>query len=430
MEPDPSLDHKKEKQPNTLATKFSSDEDRVKWSDMGKNTTHMEKTTAATLERQSRRQRMLANEDIRRWYLNQAATSRENADVSIRRLGKFCEDHNMTPMQFIELAMRDTKAATDMLADHINAMVEADRAPNYQKKILTTMRSWMDHFGLKTTRKIRIRNVSSTPTLENERVPEGEELAEVFNRCSMRTGAIVSLVSKGGLRLKVLGNEDATDGLMMKDLPDIGVIQGKAVCLRSPPMILVRKTLSKAGHQYFTFLTTQATKKLIAYLNDRIAKGEPISADSSLIAPDSEHRYGRGKNSSKKFLKRIHIARLIREEAFRPRFTWRPYVLRPFFDTQLLIAESKGKVAHDFRVFWMGHKGSIEAVYTTNKGRLPEPLVNEMREAFKRSEEFLDLEVKSEDPLLKQKDQLQNAIANATPEKVQEMLRLLGICNT
>ncbi len=104
--------------------------------------------------------------------------------------------------------------------------------------------------------------------------------------------------------------------------------------------------------------------------------------------------------------------------------------MRPFFDTQLLIAESKGKVAHDFRVFWMGHKGSIEAVYTTNKGRLPEALLTEMREAFKRSEEFLDLEVRTEDPLLKQKDQLHSVIERAAPEKVQEMLRLLGICNT
>lgn len=68
----------------------------------------------------------------------------------------------------------------------------------------------------------------------------------------------------------------------------------------------------------------------------------------------------------------------------RPRFEWRPYVLRAY-DTQLLIAESRGKIAHDFRVFFMGHKGSIEAKYTTNKGILPKSLISEMREAFKRS---------------------------------------------
>ena len=74
-------------------------------------------------------------------------------------------------------------------------------------------------------------------------------------------------------------------------------------------------------------------------------------------------------------LDRAHIQTAIIERdvrsTMRPRFKWRPYVLRAFFDTQLLIAESRGKIAHDFRVFFMGHKGSIEAKYTTNKSILP-----------------------------------------------------------
>jgi len=57
-----------------------------------------------------------------------------------------------------------------------------------------------------------------------------------------------------------------------------------------------------------------------------------------------------------------------------------------------LIAESRGKIAHDFRVFFMGHKGSIEAKYTTNKSILAIELENEMLEAFKRSQELLDLD--------------------------------------
>jgi len=44
----------------------------------------------------------------------------------------------------------------------------------------------------------------------------------------------------------------------------------------------------------------------------------------------------------------------------------------------------------------MGHTGSIEARYTTNKSILPKLLEDEMREAFRRSEEFLDFETKTE----------------------------------
>ena len=48
----------------------------------------------------------------------------------------------------------------------------------------------------------------------------------------------------------------------------------------------------------------------------------------------------------------------------------------------MLIAESRGRIAHDFRVFFMGHRGSMEARYTTNKGVLPDVLLDEMRDAF------------------------------------------------
>lgn len=130
------------------------------------------------------------------------------------------------------------------------------------------------------------------------------------------------------------------------------------------------------------------------------------------------------KEMTKKFLTTSHILHQIRY-TLRPRFAWRPYVFRAYFDTQLLIAESKGKIAHDFRAFFMGHKGSIEAKYTTNKGMLPEALFDEMREAFKRSEEFLDLELKEEDPLLKQKEELHGMIEKATPEQMQKILTML-----
>ena len=97
--------------------------------------------------------------------------------------------------------------------------------------------------------------------------------------------------------------------------------------------------------------------------------------------------------------------------------------MRSYFDTQLLIAEARGKIPNDFRVFFMGHKGNIEARYTTNKGRIPDSLIQEMRGSFKSCEEFLDLEIKREDPLLKQKEEFKHVIGSATPEQMQEMLK-------
>ena len=114
---------------------------------------------------------------------------------------------------------------------------------------------------------------------------------------------------------------------------------------------------------------------------------------------------------------------------FRPRFEWRPYILRAYFDTQLLIAESKGKIAHDFRVFFMGHKGSMEARYTTNKGMLPEMLTTEMHGAFARAEEFLDLEIATPNNTRNKRQEMQdimhNMAQNATPQQLDSMLEAL-----
>ena len=120
-----------------------------------------------------------------------------------------------------------------------------------------------------------------------------------------------------------------------------------------------------------------------------------LTPESSVISPSAKLVTYRGKNHGKKFMATPRIEHEVRK-AMRPRFKWRPYVLRAFFDTQLLIAESRGKIAHDFRVFFMGHTGSIEAKYTTNKSILPKILMDEMREAFRKSQEFLDLEVSQE----------------------------------
>jgi hypothetical protein len=37
----------------------------------------------------------------------------------------------------------------------------------------------------------------------------------------------------------------------------------------------------------------------------------------------------------------------------------------------------------------MGHKGDIEHIYTTNKSRLPPQVIDDMREAYRKSQEFL-----------------------------------------
>jgi len=114
---------------------------------------------------------------------------------------------------------------------------------------------------------------------------------------------------------------------------------------------------------------------------------------------------------------------MIRNAIRRAGFGWRPYVLRAYFDTQLMLAESKGLVLRDYRQFWMGHKGDIENRYTTNKCRLPENVIEDMREAYRRSQEYLQT-IKSEtsrENLIEEFRKQLLLVAGFTPEEIEKI---------
>jgi hypothetical protein len=398
-------------------------------SDVGKKLTYKyNQTTTAKKHKRSKKEKILSNPGVKRWYDNLARGSPITAEVRLRRLGKFCDTHDMTPAQLTDLAIKDLRTMTDLLEDHITWMEEENYAPGYINDTIKSVKSWLRDSDVEIKRKLRVANADFTPTLQNERVPNAEEISEIFNRATLRASVSISLISKAGLRPEVLGNHDCTDGLCLKDLPDMVIHQSVAKCINSPCRVIVRRELSKARHQYFTFATLSATKKLIAYLNDRLASGEKLNGDSPVIAPDYKYNTHRGKNQNKPFLSTAQICKEIRK-TFRPRFQWRPYVLRAYYRTQLIIAESQGKTSHSFASFWFGHKGDMSARYSTNKGILPESLTKEMRESFQRSEELLDQEMTNVDPILKQKEELSETIHKATPEELGKMLEMFQTMN-
>ncbi len=154
-----------------------------------------------------------------------------------------------------------------------------------------------------------------------------------------------------------------------------------------PTMVIVRKELSKARFQYFTFLSEEGCSYLKDYLEERMRKGEKLHPDSPIITP-KVHR--------KPFIRTVNIGDAARGAIRKAGFSWRPYVLRAFFDTQMMLAESKGYVMRDYRQFWMGHKGDIEHRYTLNKGMLPLSVVEDMRRAYKKAQRFLQTTAESE----------------------------------
>jgi hypothetical protein len=147
-------------------------------------------------------------------------------------------------------------------------------------------------------------------------------------------------------------------------------------------LLIVRKNLSKAGHQYFTFVLQQTITYIQEYLEDRVKQGERLVKDSPLLGFDPR---GVKKN---RFLRTNLVTRDVREAILRAGFSWRPYVFRAYCDTNMIIAESKGKISHPYLQFIMGHKGDLEARYSTNKGVLPPDMVEDTRKAYRECEPF------------------------------------------
>jgi len=352
------------------------------------------------------------NRNLKRWYDNVSRGSQVTADVYLRRLGHLCSDLKTTPQELV--TMKEDQLY-ELLLDIVSRMESEGRSGSYIQSQLKAVKSWLMHNRIEIRGKIKIRGVQDTPTLRDERVPTKPELKRIFLAGDEKTRVACALVADCGLRLETLGTYRGNDGLRLRDLPEIIVKDQTVEFLKTPAMVVVRPELSKAGHQYLTFLSEEACGYVRDYLEFRIRKGEALGPDSAIVTP---------KQRIKPFIRTTNIGDIIRESIRKAGFPWRPYVLRSYFDTQLMLAESKGHVLRDYRQFWMGHKGDIENRYTTNKHRLPESVIEDMRTAYERSQEFLQTTEKVETSEEKLKDSFRKQlmlVAGFNKEEVNKM---------
>jgi hypothetical protein len=275
------------------------------------------------------------------------------------------------------------------------------------RNTIKASKSWLNFNDLQIRKKIKIRNPDETPTLRNERVPTPEELERILLSASKQSRVAVVLIAHGGLRPESLGDYRGQDGLTLGDFPELRFTSDCVKFEAIPTILLVRSNLSKARHQYFTFLGAEGCQYLQDYLNERLRQalykcascgnesstagmccGGPMQKIPEKLTVDSPLLRSKIR-TTKRFIRTSNVGDLVRSAIRRAGFPWRPYVLRCFFDTQLMLAESKGLVVRDYRSFWMGHKGDIENRYTTNKHRLPQDVVDDMRDAYKRSQSLL-----------------------------------------
>jgi hypothetical protein len=232
------------------------------------------------------------------------------------------------------------------------------------------------------TRRIKISNPNATPTIETEQIPSQEELSRIFRTSPPRVRVAEALMAFADLRPMSIGNYNGSDGLMLRDLPELRIENGQVIFERTPTRIVVRSTLSKTGRKYFTFLSSEGCTYLKEYLEERLRSGEKLNPKSPLIGHE------RIRATTKPFMLTRKITHHIRMSMRKAGVYKRPYVLRCYAETQLIIAESKGKISHPYLQFIAGHVGDIESRYSTNKGMLPEDMIEDMRKCYENCEPY------------------------------------------
>ncbi|NDB47333.1 MAG: hypothetical protein EB163_08660, partial [Nitrososphaeria archaeon] len=79
---------------------------------MGNKMTYKETfyTKTQTIPKKTtKRAKMLAESDVKRWHSNLARGSPVTAEINLRRLSKFCEDNKITPTELAELGQKDIR---------------------------------------------------------------------------------------------------------------------------------------------------------------------------------------------------------------------------------------------------------------------------------------------------------------------------------
>lgn len=321
--------------------------------------------------------------EVGRWLRNLRRGSAITAEVALRRLGRVCEFLSTDAKKLVRDAKSDSKGFQDSLEDLVSRLEEERKSPGYIVGILKTLRAWLKYNDVVLTRTIKVTNRNATPTIENEQIPTQAELSRILRTSSPRIRVAEALMAFANLRPEAIGNHDGADGLRLKDFSEVKIQNGKIVFEKIPTMVIVRATLSKTRCKYFTFLGEEGCTYLQEYMEERIRNNESLIPETPLIG------YERSKRSGDEFLSTRKITHYIRTAMRAAGVYKRPYVLRAYAETQLIIAESKGKISHPYLQFIAGHKGDIEARYSTNKGRLPPDMIEDIRSNYKACEPFL-----------------------------------------
>jgi len=340
--------------------------------------------------------------NFRRWVEALERGSILTASVYFRKACYACEQLGTTPQEVLKMNAKQAKFFLHDLISHFEA--KGTKGPGIEGYV-KGVKSWMTWNDIETPKKIKVFGASDYNKYENEVPPTRQELRRILDVAEKRPKVSISLMAFCGFRPEVQGTLVADDGLKVGDLPDLkieheldgagNVTGGTVSFLNIPTTVVCRKSISKVGHLYFAFLPSEACQYLKNYLEWRMrmkvlrkknshgkeigevrVPGERLAPESPLIAAIKNQRYSH--------ITTTNVCFDIKQAIIAAGFTWRPYVLRRYFEVCMMNAEYEKLILREWREFWMGHAGNIESEYSVNKG-LPKEVAERMRQAYSQA---------------------------------------------
>ena len=348
-----------------------------------------------------RHQHLLSDPRVRSWWEARSLRSRLSADQYLRQFGLLLERLGLTPAQVVDLAKKDADRLRDLLIRDAAKLKGDGKLDSYISKFFEGLKAYFRFHRVPFDGYPALSPIRGA-SLDKERIPTPEELGRVLDRLTLRGKVSALFIAHSGLRPGVLGAYQAERGLTLGDLPDLKL--AKEITFTEVPFaIRVPAVMSKTRVYYTTFGSSQLTTTFLSYLEERRQEGEKLGPSSPVIGA----KPGRGaaitsKENATFDTQYVTTATIVKElhkvlVASAPEgVKWRPYVLRSYCSTRLMIAEGAGKITRDLREAILGHDTGVSGRYNVGKTWGSE-LLKEARAQYKRAEPYLLTMAKAEE---------------------------------
>lgn len=350
------------------------------------------------------------DENFRRWVEALERGSITTASVYFRKACYASEQRGTTPR---EIASMDTRQAKFFLHDLISHFEARGTRGSGIESYVKAIKSWMVWNDIETPKSVKVYGASDYNKYENEVPPTRQELRRILDVAEKRPKVSISLMAFCGFRPEVQGTLAADDGLKLADIPDLKIEHesdgagnatgGTVSFLNIPATVVCRRSISKVGHPYFVFLPPEAcqylknylewrmrpkahTRKTYSHGEERAGVLEEVRMPGEKLTPESPLIAGIKSDDRCTHITTGNVCYDIKQAIVAAGFSWRPYVLRRYFEICMMNAEYERLILREWREFWMGHVGNIESEYSVNKG-LPREVAEKMRLAYSQAAE-------------------------------------------